>query len=68
MLVERTTRKRVAESDTLRIIVGGAVVALVVSIGVAVVSRLLGHPAHPGLAGAIAAACATSCFGRERKD
>jgi len=67
MLVERTTRKRVAKSETLRMIVSGTITALIISISVVVVSQLLGHPAHPGLAATIAVICVASCIGRNRK-
>ena len=38
----------------------GTAVALVVSVAVVVVSQLLGHPAHPGLAAAMAVVAASS--------
>ena len=67
MIVNRTTRKGTSASSTLGIIARGTVVALVVSVGVVVVSQLLGHPAHPGMAAAMAVVAASSYAAGEKK-
>lgn len=67
MLAGRATRKRVAKSDTLRMIAGGTLAALIVSVSVVVVSQLLGHPAHPGIAAALAAACVSSYVANQKR-
>jgi hypothetical protein len=60
MLIDRLTGKHPLKSDTLRMIAQGTLAALVVSVSVVVVSQLLGPPAHPGVAAALAAVCASS--------
>ena len=67
MLIDKLARKRLLKSDTVRMIAQGTLVALIVSVSVVVVSQLLGHPAHPGVAAAVAAACASSYVANQKR-
>jgi len=67
MLIDRPARKHLLKSDTVRMIAQGTVVALIVSVSVVVVSQLLGHPAHPGVAAALAAASASSYAANQKR-
>jgi putative flippase GtrA len=66
MIIDKLIQKAFPKSATLRMIAGGAVTALVVSVAVVVVSQLLGHPAHPGLAAAMAVVAASSYMAANR--
>jgi uncharacterized membrane protein len=67
MLIDRPARKAPLKSATVRMIAQGTLVALIVSVSVVVVSELLGHPAHPGVAAALAAVAASSHTARKKQ-
>lgn len=67
MIVDRTARRGSSTASTLGIIARGTAVALVVSVAVVVVSQLLGHPAHPGLAATMAVVAASWCAAGQKK-
>ena len=61
MIVSKPTHETTRRGSVVRMIATGTAAALVVSLATVIVSQLLGHPAHPGLAATMAAVAAASC-------
>jgi energy-converting hydrogenase Eha subunit B len=66
MLLERLIQKLPCQSAFVRALIGGTVAAVVVGVAVVVVSRLLGLPVSPGVAGALGAVCGCSYVAAHR--
>jgi hypothetical protein len=60
MIVERAEEESASQRSVLRMIAIGTMMALVISVAIVVVSRWVGHPAHPALGAAMGVVAATS--------
>jgi small-conductance mechanosensitive channel len=58
VLVDKLIQKLPCKSDFIRMLIGSVLTAVIVSVAVVTISRLLGFPAPAAVAGALGAAAA----------
>jgi len=66
MLLNRLVQRLPIKSDLAKALIGGVVAGSIVSVGVIVISNLLGFPAPPGVAAALGAICGCSYLATHR--
>jgi hypothetical protein len=66
VLLDRLIQRLPVRSNAIRTIIGTLAVIVLITVGVVVISQLLGFPAPPGVAAALAAVAAASYAFRHR--